>query len=706
MFERWNEIDWKSIEESDIPPVERAWFETLVNAKSTPVKAQNAMRLIALAVFDQGCVVPHTSALAIGLFADALRAGCRAPVDVLHAIGDMAGASARFDALDGFDRNAPGWAPVFADPACHAVITSVESIVDLLLPFLEDKGAKVRAAAAYAVAFSAPRSKETLAALRARLAREKDPGAAASMLLALANHIGYAKEAADELVSWTRDDRELVALAAALAVARRVDGEAALAAAAPVLRAADRITRVAPSAAQTTGKTGKTTKVAAKKSTKKAGASDPFEALPVPAFRFAGGDADALALAALARLGPRNTAIAARLLTLLDDETPLGGYDWFVTRTTSRIVAAAIGGAMPQGKVGAPSELDGGSRAMLEAFAVRPWVWWPGVRVPQGVPGGRLALARWLGLRPPRHELLARHAGDHGPLGTAIKNLLDDSGPLEPATAAIASAVPGEDALDLVEDLCASAATARELPWFFEPAHHDRSTEQIRRQVAENGRRHTRTLLLACGVLRARGADIVPHLRRTVRGIVGHATAPWEAGTVGALAWAALDALGGQEPIPDAFWSSAKHVMSCVELTPVFSAALGRIPVEERIIALQLTLGSGPQGDASDAWRYADRIPLDAIPSLVARYSMRPDDTIFPAILERMRAEGLGKEIDSVLAWAVERFGTPPFDNWSTPAGIYARSFSDSGGRAITIFVAPTPSSNAMLPPSWPRASG
>lgn len=142
--------------------------------------------------------------------------------------------------------------------------------------------------------------------------------------------------------------------------------------------------------------------------------------------------------------------------------------------------------------------------------------------------------------------------------------------------------------------------------------------------------------------------------------------------------------------------------MNVVELVPTFSAALARSPVAERIVALQLfSIGTGPR---SEAWLYADQIPLSAIPSLVRSYSMRPDDTIFPAVFDRMLAEGLTKEIDEVLEWGVERFGTQPQDHWSAEVGIHPRAFRDSAGKEVTLYVAPTPRSLAMSPPSWPRA--
>lgn len=702
MLAHWDAIDWKRLEKQDAtPPVQRAWFDVLVNPKSTPAKAQNALRLITIAVFDQGCVVHETSAMAIGLLVDTLSAGCRAPVDVLHLIGDMAGASARFDALDGFDRSDPHWAPLLDDPACKAVIDAVDAAFDALLPLLGDKSAKTRAAAAYALAFTAPRAKDALPALRARLPKEKDPSAAASMLLALANHLAYAKEPASELARWTSDERELVALTAAIAVARRLDDAEALADATRVLlRASGRIARVAAAdAASAAPPVPKKPKKAAK-----APPAQPTEALPLPAFRFAGGNVEALALATLARLGPRDATVAQHLLTLLDDETPLGGSDWFATRTTARVVAAAIAGALPLVPAASPNDLEKGSRAVLGAFAVRPWVWSGALRMPPGVPTSRLALARWLGLRPSRDDLYGRPVGEHGSLGATIKNALDEAKPLEPFVASIAGAVSGEEALDVVEDLCAVMTSPRDLPWWFEATRHDGSIEQIRRWGAEGGRRRSRAVVLAFGLLRARGAELEPHLRRAVRGVVGHSAAQLDPGTVAALAWGALDALsGGREPIPDGFWSSARHVMSVIELVPVFSAGLARIPVEQRIVALQLF--SVATGIRSDAWLYADQVPLPSIPALVRAYSMRPDDVIFPAVIERMRAAKLAKEIDEVLAWGVERFGTAPQEHWSNQEGIHPRAFRDgSGTKEVTLHVAPTPRSPVMSQPSWPRA--
>ena len=669
MFEEHAAFDWKALANRDVPPLDRAWFEALVAPGGAPAKAQRALRSIETSVFDQACVVPETTPLAVRLLREALSAeggaACKAPVDVLHLLGDMAGASARFDALDGFDRRAPGWAHVLADAGCHAVIDAVEEAVPEILPRLAHKTAKVRAAAAYAVAFAAPRSEEVLAALRARLPREKDASAAASMILSLANHLGYAGLAPDELVPWTKDGRAVVAASAAIALARRVTTDAhATAAAGVLLRATERLSSPPTEAA-------------------KGGA---------PAFRFGGGNVDALVLGSLALLAERDVTVRDRLQALLDDDTALGGRDCFTTRTVARVVAAALAGALPPGKVTSPTELAPAARALLEAFAKRPWIWWTNVSAPlnlRGIPDARLPLARWLGLRPPREALLGRAVEARGTIAEVVQAALADRGPLDEVVASLARAAPGEDALDLAEALLAWGQEVVGLPWWPGRPAHDGSVAQIRRHNAEQGGRGTRAALIARGILRVQGEAALPLFRHAARRLGGNMIIHGGAGPAAVLAWLFADELtGGGEPIPEDFWSTAKLLMVHPDLAPAFRTVLARVPVPERILALQAFSNTCGR-DGSFAWLYAETVPIASMPSLVENYSMRPDDEVFPRMLDRLRTEGTAADVDRVLAWGVSRFGTPPPQTWSTPEGIFPRAFPKSDGEEVTLYLVP-----------------
>ncbi len=285
-----------------------------------------------------------------------------------------------------------------------------------------------------------------------------------------------------------------------------------------------------------------------------------------------------------------------------------------------------------------------------------------------------------------------------------VRAALDDTGPLEPAIEALASMVADEDALDLAADLTMCAGKeATALPWWFEPKPHDRSDAQIRSAGAEGSRRQARVILLAHGVLQAQAAAIAPLLRHAVRGMSGHSTLARGPAHFFAVAWLVLEGLGGERaPLPEAFWSTMKHVMGIVELEPAISDLLRRTPEADRIAALQVL--SNTARDSGVAWLYARTLPAAAMPKLVNTYAMRPDERYFLEALERMRAEGLLAERDEVLAWASYLFGKPPMVQWSIPDGIQPRTFENAAGEPVTVYVCLEPASVVLRPVSWPRA--
>ena len=448
-------------------------FGPLLDPTVAAEDAARAARIIAVATFDQGCCGPETPAVIRALIGALAHPGCRAPATILTVLGNYLFDNAEQsddtgpsdELFEGMDVREPRWArfrPGAELEFLHAIHAALGEGVPVYLAMLEHEDPSVRQAAAFALAPHHP-AHDVRAQLEARLETESDAHALAALILTWALQQKYAGDEGELATRWLTDERLVVRVAAAIALANHGHGSD------DVLAILEEGSRAAE--------------------------------LP-----FARGERGvSLGNNNLRRGATRALARSGRRFAPLADDT-IVARDSFQDSTVARVAAEELLQSVEIPK--SPADATGEARAILEAIAQHPGSFSRTVRQRLG---GPLELARQLGLRP-----ATQLVGELAERVVASVVGAEDLG----EAAELAEGLGDADRIDLVEDLFGQAFGPRlRFEW---PPREDRTPEIMERVRAEGARRDARALLLGFRILES--VDDVDVLARRAAEATGDRT--------------------------------------------------------------------------------------------------------------------------------------------------------------------------------------
>ena len=636
--------------------LKRSAFEALIDPDTSEQEAAKQARYIAIATFDQGCCGPSTPP-AIRALVDALgHPKCRAPAQIMRVLGDygyenaeqIGAGSESDDVFDGFDTRNKRWS-LFDDdrwPFLREIHDALAEGVPLYLTRLSDRDPDAREAASYVLSLHYP-GQSILPALATRLATESDQQALAGAILCYSLQSHYQGADIDALEEHLDDDRPVVSVAAAIALANH--------------SAKDRSEALRP--ILLTGQEW--------------GLGQPWVTLGGRNLRVA-------ASRALARLPAGDDAGSDAELkrghySELDDNT-IVKKDTFLHHTVARVAAKAL-----LDKIRVPKDIStvkGKSRERLEALARRPAAFSRDVSARLGY--SALGLARALGLRPA--SFLSQSFGN-GTVETAIAEAIVGTSSLPDVAAELSDVYRDDDVLDLVEDMVSQLFARANLSIEGPDERPDEVGVALQKEAE---RRTCRTVLLALEMIAGSGPSALPALRLRANAATGDRLGRGLHLSVFVLAAANLG--GADEAFPEDISQVFRTVAHFPELVLAIRRYLESLDIASRFPAL-----AGFKDPASCF--YIDLLDRDGLLEMARYYNVYVEDGTVVPLMARLQSDDPDLA-DELLAALVERQADGEW--FSGLAGAESRSFEKSDGSLVNLYCVPTPAALSQAKPFWP----